>query len=231
MIQLKCPSCGHGLAIDEKYAGQKGSCKQCGGAIRVPQPFSTDPDNIENLDIDPDKATSSYRPVVIQHEKEGGRSLFTGLKWGAGCLIGGLGAFFVLVIGLAILGGIMSSGQKSSEDALRKKTDEFIERLENPRNISTPSPSATREREQKRDTSFATMAEFRRIQNGMSYQQVCNIIGSEGELLSENFMEGVPGVMASIHTEMFMWQGEGLGNMNAMFQNDKLMQKSQFGLK
>jgi hypothetical protein len=31
---------------------------------------------------------------------------------------------------------------------------------------------------------------------------------------------------------MFMWDGTSLGaNMNAMFQDDKLVQKAQFGLK
>jgi len=76
-----------------------------------------------------------------------------------------------------------------------------------------------------------TMHEYQRIQNGMSYRQVVSIIGQEGEEISRNFIEGAPGVMEDIETVMYQWQNTGGSNMNAMFQNDKLMQKAQFGLR
>lgn len=38
--------------------------------------------------------------------------------------------------------------------------------------------------------------------------------------------------MAGYKTVMLMWTGTSMGaNMNAMFQNDKLVSKAQFGLK
>lgn len=38
--------------------------------------------------------------------------------------------------------------------------------------------------------------------------------------------------MAGITTVMFMWEGTSFGgNMNAMFQNGKLVTKAQFGLR
>lgn len=69
-----------------------------------------------------------------------------------------------------------------------------------------------------------TMAQFQRLQTGMSYAQACKVLGLEGEELSSNSLMG-------IKTVMYKWNGTSLtGNMNAMFQNDKLIQKSQFGL-
>jgi len=73
------------------------------------------------------------------------------------------------------------------------------------------------------DIHFPTNA----LANGMTYAQATAIIGVPGELLSENDIAG-------IHTTMYMWEGSndsGFGaNANAMFQNDALISKSQFGL-
>ncbi|HFJ9472549.1 TPA: DUF3862 domain-containing protein [Bacillus paranthracis] len=71
-------------------------------------------------------------------------------------------------------------------------------------------------------------AEFDQIQNGMSYDEVKAIIGSEGEVLSESGQAG-----EQFHTIMYKWDGEkGFGaNANFMFQEGKLQNKSQFGLK
>ncbi|MFA7327960.1 MAG: DUF3862 domain-containing protein [Candidatus Ratteibacteria bacterium] len=76
-----------------------------------------------------------------------------------------------------------------------------------------------------------TMEKFNKIENGMSYREVVGIIGSEGELMSQNHMDGVTGVMNSIDTAMYGWKNKYGSNMNATFQNDKLMSKAQFGLK
>ena len=62
----------------------------------------------------------------------------------------------------------------------------------------------------------------------MSYEDVCAIIGSEGELLSEVGESGT-----EYHTVMYSWDGEGsLGaNANCMFQGGVLVSKAQYGLK
>lgn len=36
MIEISCPHCGEMLHVPEKYAGQAGRCKHCGGAVAVP---------------------------------------------------------------------------------------------------------------------------------------------------------------------------------------------------
>ncbi|RKF23598.1 hypothetical protein D6851_02465 [Altericroceibacterium spongiae] len=60
----------------------------------------------------------------------------------------------------------------------------------------------------------------------MTPSEVEAIVGSPGEVISENELGG-------IRTIMVQWDGEnGFGaNANAMFQDGKLIQKSQFGLK
>ncbi|MDP8263688.1 MAG: DUF3862 domain-containing protein [Candidatus Ancaeobacter aquaticus] len=78
---------------------------------------------------------------------------------------------------------------------------------------------------------IVTYDEYKQIKNGMSYRQVVKIIGAEGEEISSNKMDGVPGVMKSLVTVMYQWVNNNGSNMNAMFQNDKLIQKAQLGLK
>ena len=81
------------------------------------------------------------------------------------------------------------------------------------------------------DSSGITKAAYDRIDTGMSYSEVVGIIGTSGEEQSRNKIDAVPGVMESVETIMYSWQNSDGSNMNAMFQNDKLIQKAQFGLK
>lgn len=71
----------------------------------------------------------------------------------------------------------------------------------------------------------ATMAEFNQLREGMTYEQAVEIIGGEGEVLSSSDMAGY-------QTVMFKWDGSGSfgANMNAMFQNGRMISKAQFGL-
>ena len=68
-----------------------------------------------------------------------------------------------------------------------------------------------------------TKAEFDAVREGMTYQEVVRIIGASGELQSSSDLAG-------IKTVMYSWMNANGSNMNAMFQNDKLVQKAQFGL-
>lgn len=71
-----------------------------------------------------------------------------------------------------------------------------------------------------------TLAKFNQLQNGITYEQAVQILGTQGTLVSENTISGY-------HTAMYSWENPGIfqGNMNAMFQNNALMSKSQIGLK
>jgi hypothetical protein len=74
-------------------------------------------------------------------------------------------------------------------------------------------------------TPTVTLSEFNQIQSEMSYSEVVGIIGASGAEQSRVEVPGAP------ETVMYAWQNSDGSNMNAMFQDDKLVTKAQFGLK
>lgn len=80
--------------------------------------------------------------------------------------------------------------------------------------------------ENTKDTDkYITLEEFNKIQNGMSYEEVKNIIGSDGTVVSDTEIEGFRMIIYS-------WYGEDeISNANFNFQNNKLTNKTQIGLK
>jgi hypothetical protein len=76
-------------------------------------------------------------------------------------------------------------------------------------------------------TAGVTMANYNRLQMGMTYAQVVQILGKEGEELSSNEVGGYK-------IEMYKWDGDGGGpgaRIDAFFKNGKLDSKFQFALK
>lgn len=126
-----------------------------------------------------------------------------------GCL--GIIALIVLGIIIAALGGGGESEKTSKETSTQEQ-----------------SKSDNKAKEESGNKEGISKAEFDQIQNGMTYEEVKGIIGSEGEVLSETGSAG-----DQFHTIMYKWDGEkGFGaNANFTFQEDKLQNKSQFGLK
>ena len=74
------------------------------------------------------------------------------------------------------------------------------------------------------------MEKCNKIQTGMSYQQVSEIMGNPGELGASTSMPAVPGVMAAIESKIYLWKNSDGSNMNVQFQNDKVIGKAQAGL-
>lgn len=71
-----------------------------------------------------------------------------------------------------------------------------------------------------------TLEEYNRIENGMTYEEVRDIIGGDGTLMSEVGEKDSP-----YYTVSYSWEGKGLGaNANFTFQGGKLSVKAQFGL-
>jgi len=69
----------------------------------------------------------------------------------------------------------------------------------------------------------STRAEFGRISEGMTYEQVVNIMGTSGELIIVNEIDG-------IRTLTYSWKKANGSDINAIFQNGKLIQKVQLSL-
>lgn len=71
---------------------------------------------------------------------------------------------------------------------------------------------------------IVTLAEYEQIREGMTYGEVIAVIGSPGEELSRSDMAGYV-------TVMYSWSNANGSNMNAMFQNGRLVTKAQLGLR
>lgn len=73
-----------------------------------------------------------------------------------------------------------------------------------------------------------TLAGFTAIDNGLSYAEVVDVIGREGEMISESSF-------ADIKTVMYRWKTRPdstfAGEIHIMLQNNKVISKSQFGVK
>lgn len=118
----------------------------------------------------------------------------------------------------------------SSDDATKKEEPATTEKA-----TETKEPAVKKEEpkkaapKKKTNGPEITKAEFAKIKNGMTYDEVVKIIGSKGEMNSETGAEG-----DDLYTVMYTWKGNSLGsNANAMFQGNPatLQTKAQFGLK
>jgi len=90
--------------------------------------------------------------------------------------------------------------------------------------VSTGTPSTSTGVSTRTTTSPINLNNYSRISDGMSYNQVVNILERSGKELSRSSIGGTT-------TVMYSWDAPGFASMNAMFQDDKLVSKSQFGLK
>lgn len=75
-------------------------------------------------------------------------------------------------------------------------------------------------------SDIMTAEKFNRIESGMTYDEVVNIVGSDGELSSQVDIGG-----DEYKTEIYVWYGAVPGsNANVTFQGGKVAAKAQFGL-
>ena len=74
-----------------------------------------------------------------------------------------------------------------------------------------------------------SLDEFNKIETGMTYSDVCDIVGGEGTLGSSVDV----GVGEEYKTEIYQWTGNGSigANANVTFQGGKVVSKAQIGLK
>lgn len=71
-----------------------------------------------------------------------------------------------------------------------------------------------------------SLEQFNQIQNGMTYEEVVEIVGGEGEIVSESGEKGT-----DLHTVVYSYSGNTMvSNVTLMFQGNKLQNKSQAGL-
>ena len=73
-----------------------------------------------------------------------------------------------------------------------------------------------------------SLEEFNKIETGMTYDEVCDIVGGEGTLGSSVDV----GIGEEYKTEIYQWTGDGSigANANVSFQGGKVVSKAQIGL-
>lgn len=86
------------------------------------------------------------------------------------------------------------------------------------------TPSAPAPVTPEKPSGGVTLANFNRVQTGMTYAEVCEIFGEPGELMSQSELMGTK-------SEMYSWNAsKGFGNCNVMLIDDRVQSKAQFGL-
>lgn len=90
--------------------------------------------------------------------------------------------------------------------------------------ISESTPSSTSM--ESNDLEYITLDEYTSIKNGMTYEEVVKLIGSEGTSMSESSA-------GNILIKIISWYGNGFdgSNANVTFTNNKVTGKAQIGLK
>ncbi len=89
----------------------------------------------------------------------------------------------------------------------------------NPTNVNEDKNSSNNSK-----GALITLDEFNKIETGMSYKDVVNIIGANGTLSSESSI-------GNYTTQIYTWYGSVFGaNANVTFQNGKVIGKAQAGL-
>ena len=89
--------------------------------------------------------------------------------------------------------------------------------------VNTDNSNATNTNDTK-----ISLEEFNQIETGMSYEEVVEIGGGEGTVLSESDITGD----GQYKTTIYSWDGNGMlgANANVTFQGGKVISKAQFGL-
>jgi len=212
MAMKKCPFCAEDIQ-DEAI-----KCRFCGSMLNEARP-AFGPGDAQALDPDVDRLLRAGDKIgairLVREKKNYGLKEAKDYVEGRGVVraVAGSSAevrpapktspVAALLAAIVILGGLgWAGGFFSTSD----QTGRFVM----PQSVVAPKP-------------VVTMAEFDRIENGMSYPEVIGIIGASGQQMSSSDVAG-------ISTVMYSWANSNGSNMNAMFQNGKLISKAQFGL-
>lgn len=76
-----------------------------------------------------------------------------------------------------------------------------------------------------------TLSDYQSVYTGMNYREVEKTLGRPGREVSRSYLPGIHGATVGISTVMYEWVNRDGSNMNAMFQDGRLVQKAQFGLR
>lgn len=148
---------------------------------------------------------------------------------------GCMGPAIIGIIALLVLGGLVavgifafikfSSGRSIDSDATPTPT-RSPSKWESPGASPSPSasPSGSPKTTTKKGEGPLTKETFAQIKTGMSYKEVVDIIGFEGEEMTSS-------EAASYKVGSYKWEGSDYSMIFGVFMNDKLSSKTQANLK
>jgi hypothetical protein len=130
----------------------------------------------------------------------------------------------VVIVGFGLIIGtfirlISSVNQPQTSPSGQLNPSPEVNPLENSPNNSPNKPEIS-----PNNNDVITLAKFNQIQNGMTIQQIQELIGSEGKLLASNNAGSTSG-------KVYWWQNQQGSNAIVEFKNDLVISKSQAGLK
>ncbi|MEK4718164.1 DUF3862 domain-containing protein [Priestia sp. FSL W8-0524] len=139
-----------------------------------------------------------------------------------GCL-----GFIGLIVLIIVIGVATSGGNEDKKETSKTASTEPAKKETTNSSNATEATNSEKETTKSTDDGVLTKEKFEQIKDGMTYEEVVKIIGSKGELLSESGEKGT-----SLYTVMYSFKADGSfgANSSMMFQGNKLMNKSQFGL-
>ena len=193
---VTCSACGREITIPDAMAGREVACRQCKAKFTVPD-TRTCPFCAETIKIAARVCKHCGR--TLEGDVPDRRERPKHQRQHVSPLVA------VLLILFAALAVWFVVTQKPFRSPVRSDG-----RYVAPAPIGAPPPVVTR-------------SEYERIREGMTYRQVVEIIGANGEEQSRSNLAGIT-------TVMYSWMNANGSNMNAIFQNDQLVQKAQFGL-
>ena len=114
--------------------------------------------------------------------------------------------------------GLAGCGETTTKDESAKE-EKSVAETSNDSKQETAAPVS-------KDDGKLTEEKFKQITDGMTYEEVVKIIGSEGKIMSETGSAGEP-----YHTVMYEFETDGaLAASTMTFQGGKLINKAQFGV-
>lgn len=132
--------------------------------------------------------------------------------------IGCLGIIGVIVL-LIVLALAFSGGDDATDTSTNSDAGTATE-------TTTDAPAEEPAEEPAAKEGVLTSEKFDQIKSGMSYEEVVEIIGAEGQVMSETGEVGT-----EFHTVMYEWETDGfMSSANIMFQGNKVANKAQMGV-
>jgi hypothetical protein len=204
MLEVDCPHCGRTLRIPEHCAGKTGFCNHCNGQFVAPAMAEV---NWSPPTAVPQPTKRELPPIIAPILRVSAT----------------IGVLCGVVLVLAAIGWNRPTERERNarEEQARKAAE-----------AEAAADAAYQAKIKAHLESLASLADFNRIQNGMSYAQVVEIVGSEGTLVLSTHVDGIPGITEAVDRETYGWDGNGGSGtyMKAVFKNGELVGRIQSGL-